>query len=244
MVSLESEGLPFWDWELPGRGKKSSRVLPYALLRGPVKKVPTFPHRKEAVDAMRGVRVSERRACVQAGMELGTYRYQGKGAAAEPEVRARIREFTRLRPRFGSPRLTALVHRELEPASQAPSHWGHCGLYSRLSGLPAPSTLRGKVLTSRRRPEKCDWRGKRASCGVRSGAIPEALTKRLDPAINPQAGIPSTWPFSLGLIAYWPRYGHPARERVANKQMFVRHVGRGRETGSIHVVPRVGHGSA
>ena len=43
----------------------------------------------------------------------GTYRYQGKGATDEPVVRGLIRELARLRPRFGSPRLTVLVRREL-----------------------------------------------------------------------------------------------------------------------------------
>ena len=46
-------------------------------------------------------------------MGRGTYRYQGKSAADEPVVRGLIRELARLRPRFGSPRLTALVRREL-----------------------------------------------------------------------------------------------------------------------------------
>ena len=65
------------------------------------------------MEAMRRVGVSERRACAQVGMVRGTYRYQSKGAADEPEVRGLIRELARLRPRFGSPRLTALVRREL-----------------------------------------------------------------------------------------------------------------------------------
>ena len=77
------------------------------------KKVLTRPHRKEAVDAMRRVGLSERRACAQGDMGRGTYRYQGKSAADEPVVRGLIRELARLRPRFGSPRLTALVRREL-----------------------------------------------------------------------------------------------------------------------------------
>ena len=43
----------------------------------------------------------------------GTYRYQGKSAADELVVRGLIRELARFRPRFGSPRLTALVRRKL-----------------------------------------------------------------------------------------------------------------------------------
>ena len=66
---------------------------------------------------MRRVGLSERRACAQVSMVRGTYRYQGKGAADEPVLRARIRELARLRPRFGSPRLTALVRRELGPVN-------------------------------------------------------------------------------------------------------------------------------
>ena len=71
------------------------------------------PQRKEAVDAMRRVGISERRACVQVDIGRGTYRYQGKGAADEPVVRGLIRELARIRPRFGSPRLSVLVRREL-----------------------------------------------------------------------------------------------------------------------------------
>ena len=62
---------------------------------------------------MRQVGVSERWACVQLAIGRGTYRYQGKGAADELVVRGLIRELSQLRPRFGSPRLTALVRREL-----------------------------------------------------------------------------------------------------------------------------------
>ena len=57
--------------------------------------------------------VSERGACSQGDIGRGTYRYQGKSAADEPVVRRLIRELARLRPQFGSPRLTALVPREL-----------------------------------------------------------------------------------------------------------------------------------
>ena len=66
---------------------------------------------------MRKVGVSERRACDQSAIGRGTYRYQGKGAADEPMVRGLIRELARLRPRFGSPRLSALVRRELGPVN-------------------------------------------------------------------------------------------------------------------------------
>ena len=62
---------------------------------------------------MRQVGVSERRAGVQVAIGWGTYRYQGSGAADEPVLRTRIKELAQLRPRFGSPRLTALVRREL-----------------------------------------------------------------------------------------------------------------------------------
>ena len=65
------------------------------------------------MDAMRKVGVSERRACDQAAIGRGTYRYQGRAAADEPVVRGLIRELAQLRPRFGSPRLSALVRREL-----------------------------------------------------------------------------------------------------------------------------------
>ena len=46
-------------------------------------------------------------------MGRGTHRYQDEGAADEPEVRGLIRELARLRRRFGSPRLNALVRRKL-----------------------------------------------------------------------------------------------------------------------------------
>ena len=60
-----------------------------------------------------GVGVSEGRACAQVSMARGTYRYQGKDATDELVVRGLIIELPRLRPRFGSPRLTALVRRDL-----------------------------------------------------------------------------------------------------------------------------------
>ena len=66
---------------------------------------------------MRRAGVSERRACDQVSMVRGTYRYQGKGAADEPMVRGLIRELAQLRPRCGSPRLSALVRRELGPVN-------------------------------------------------------------------------------------------------------------------------------
>ena len=62
---------------------------------------------------MRKVGVSERRACVQMAIGRGTYRYQGRVAADELVLRSRIKELAQLRPRFGSPRLSALVRREL-----------------------------------------------------------------------------------------------------------------------------------
>ena len=62
---------------------------------------------------MRRAGVSERRACAQVAIGRGTYRYQGKSAADELVVRGLIRELARFRPRFGSPRLTALVRRKL-----------------------------------------------------------------------------------------------------------------------------------
>ncbi len=68
---------------------------------------------------MRRVGVSERRSCAQVDIGRGTYRYQGRSATDEPVVRGLIRELARLRlrPRFGSPRLSALVRRELGPVN-------------------------------------------------------------------------------------------------------------------------------
>ena len=66
---------------------------------------------------MRRVGVSERRACDQVAIGRGTYRYQCKDAADEPVLRGLIRELAQLRPRFGSPRLSALVRRELGPVN-------------------------------------------------------------------------------------------------------------------------------
>ena len=178
---MESEGLLFWDWELPVRGKKSSKVPPSARLRGPVKKVLSLPHRKEAVDAIRRVGVSERRACVQAGMGLGAYRFQGEGAAEEPEVRVWIRQLAQVRESSADRVGTSGVGTSFT----SPFPLGPLRALEPPVGPPASSTLRGKVLTSRRRPENSDWRGRRASCGVRSGAIPGALTKRLAPGNQP-----------------------------------------------------------
>ena len=48
-------------------------------------------------------------------------------------------------------------------------------------------------------------------------------------AVNPQAGIVSTWPFSPGLSSYWPIYGHPVGERVEIKRMFDFHFCRQRK---------------
>ena len=69
------------------------------------------------MDAMRQTGVSERRSCAQVDIGRGTYRYQVRSATDEPEVRGLIRELARLRPRFGSPRLSALVRRELGPVN-------------------------------------------------------------------------------------------------------------------------------
>ena len=66
---------------------------------------------------MRRVGVSERRSCAQVDIGRGTYRYQVRSATDEPVVRGLIRELARLRPRFGSPRLSALVRRELGPVN-------------------------------------------------------------------------------------------------------------------------------
>ena len=112
---------------------------------GPVKKVLTRPQRKEAVDAMRRVGVSERRSCAQVDIGSGTYRYQVRSATDEPVVRGLIRELARLRPRFGSPRLSALVRRELGPVN----HQRVERIYAQ-EGLQLPRRRQGE--TPRRRP--------------------------------------------------------------------------------------------
>ena len=86
-------------------------------LRRPYQKSTDASPKEGSVDAMRRVGVSERRSCAQVDIGRGTYRYQGRSATDEPVVRGLIRELARLRPRFGSPRLSALVRRELGPGN-------------------------------------------------------------------------------------------------------------------------------
>ena len=51
--------------------------------------------------------------------------------------------------------------------------------------------------------------------------------------------------FNVDCPWVWERCrGHPARECIETPNLFVCQVGRGRETGPIHVGPRVGRGSA
>ena len=51
------------------------------------------------------------------GRGVGPTGTRGRSATDEPVVRGLIRELARLRPRFGSPRLSALLRRELGPVN-------------------------------------------------------------------------------------------------------------------------------
>jgi putative transposase len=57
--------------------------------------------------------VSQRKACALIGVWRGTCRYQAKDNQEEALLRQRLRDLAEARPRFGSPRLGALLRREL-----------------------------------------------------------------------------------------------------------------------------------
>ena len=60
---------------------------------------------------MQQVGLSQRRACHLVGIARSVVRYRSRRVDDAP-LRTRLRELARERPRFGSPRLTALVRRE------------------------------------------------------------------------------------------------------------------------------------
>jgi len=60
--------------------------------------------------------LSERRSCKLAGLCRTTYRYRGR-SRGDDRVRKRLRELASERPRFGTPRLTVLLRRELGPVN-------------------------------------------------------------------------------------------------------------------------------
>lgn len=57
--------------------------------------------------------VSQRKACALIGVWRGTCRHQAKDNQEEALLRQRLRELAAARPRFGSPRLGALLRQEL-----------------------------------------------------------------------------------------------------------------------------------
>lgn len=63
--------------------------------------------------AMKDIGVSVRRACVLTDLNRSTYQYRRQEKADEELLRNRLRELALQRPRFGSPRLTVLIRREL-----------------------------------------------------------------------------------------------------------------------------------
>jgi putative transposase len=62
---------------------------------------------------MQTVGVSQRKACALIGVWRGTCRYQARGSGEESLIRQRLRDVAAARPRFGSPRLGALLRQEL-----------------------------------------------------------------------------------------------------------------------------------
>ena len=65
------------------------------------------------MDALKQAGGRERATYAPAGMGRGTFRYRRQERVGEPALRECLRELAQWRPRFGSPRLTALVRREM-----------------------------------------------------------------------------------------------------------------------------------
>ena len=62
---------------------------------------------------MKDIGVSVRRACILTALNRSTYQYRCQEKADEELLRRRLRELALQRPRFGSPRLTVVIRREL-----------------------------------------------------------------------------------------------------------------------------------
>lgn len=62
---------------------------------------------------MTGIGVSTRRACLLVKLNRSTYQYRRQVKTDEELLRTRLKELALQRPRFGSPRLTVLIRREL-----------------------------------------------------------------------------------------------------------------------------------
>jgi putative transposase len=62
---------------------------------------------------MQAAGVSQRKACSLVGIWRGTCRHHAKGNEEEALLRQRLRDLAEARPRFGSPRLGALLRQEL-----------------------------------------------------------------------------------------------------------------------------------
>jgi len=74
----------------------------------------TLPARRKAVSELREVdEYSERQACGLIGMAKSSYRYIAKARQADEELlREQIKELARHHPRYGCPRVTAVLDRE------------------------------------------------------------------------------------------------------------------------------------
>ncbi len=103
-----------------GRGEPTAqaaavgeRIGPSRVEDGPIKKVLTRPRQREAVAAIQEAGVSQRKSCALVGIWRGTCRYHAKGDEEEVLLRQRLRDLAVARPRFGSPRLGALLRQEL-----------------------------------------------------------------------------------------------------------------------------------
>ena len=62
---------------------------------------------------MTEIGVSTRRACLLVKLNRSTYQYRRQVKTDEELLRKRLKELALQRPRFGSPRLTVLIRREL-----------------------------------------------------------------------------------------------------------------------------------
>lgn len=78
---------------------------------GSYKKVLGPGQLREAIGIMRVEGLSERRSCELTGLGRATYRYKAR-PRNDSKLRERLRELSVKRPRFGTPRLTALLRQE------------------------------------------------------------------------------------------------------------------------------------
>src|SRR5690606_29380537 len=91
-----------------GRGVVAGQPRPEG---GALKGVLKPRQRPTAVQAMRAVGLSERRACTLAGQSRTTQRYRAR-PKEEARLRRRLRELAARWTRYGTPRLTMLMRKE------------------------------------------------------------------------------------------------------------------------------------